>query len=117
MPNFPDHELMICTTCRGVQSACELRDKLVRHLPSAFAIQMVECMAGCGFPTTVGFQAAGKAGYLFGAIETDTEIAALAEFARQYHQSDDGWTKAGERPRPLFKKTLARLPALHKEHR
>ncbi len=110
MQDSCDHVLLICATCQGAQSCGDLQRRLNGRLPDGFTVQTVDCMAGCNAPTTVGFQAKGKAQYLFGAIETDAEIAALAEFAVQYQQSDDGWTKATERPRALFSKTLARLP-------
>ncbi len=112
MQKTPDHVLLICAICQGAQSSVEMQNRLTGALPDGFAVQTVDCMARCGVPTTVGFQAKGKAQYLFGAIETDAEIAGLVEFAAQYQQSADGWTKATERPKALFTKTLARLPRL-----
>lgn len=72
-------------------------------------------MAGCDRPATVGFQADGKASYLFGDIEGPSDLTALAEFAHQYQKSDTGWTSATDRPATLYEKTLARLPALKPE--
>lgn len=110
MQNSPDHVILICATCKGAQSATDIHSALQNRLPEGFEIRTVDCMAGCDLPTTVAFLGKEKAHYLFGGIETDPEVAALAEFAWQYRQSDDGWTKASERPRPLLTKTLARLP-------
>ncbi|MFA3916295.1 DUF1636 family protein [Ruegeria hyattellae] len=64
---------------------------------------------------SVGFQAVGKAQYLFGDIESAEDIEALAEFAQQYHDSSDGWTRATDRPETLFTKTLSRLPRIQLE--
>lgn len=72
-------------------------------------------MAGCARPTTVGFQAVGKAQYLFGGIQTSRDVEALAEFAHQYQNSADGWTNATDRPRALISKTLSRLPHIQLE--
>jgi predicted metal-binding protein len=112
MQNSPDHVILICATCKGTQSACDIDAALKNRLTDSFEIRTVDCMAGCDAPTTVAFQAKEKAQYLFGGIGTALEISALAEFAWQYYQSDDGWTNASERPRALFTKTLARLPRL-----
>ncbi len=116
MPNSPDHVILICATCQGARSSADLHDMLKGQRSEGFDIRTVDCMAACDFPATVGFQAKGKAQYLFDAIETAHEVAALAAFARQYHQSDGGWTKASDRPRPLLTKTLARLPRLEAGH-
>lgn len=115
MPETPDHFLLICETCKGPGNADALRSKLAGGLPAGFAVRTVSCMAGCERPTTVGFQAVGKAQYLFGDIQTDRDINAVAEFARQYHHSADGWTNATDRPRPLLTKTLSRMPRLNLE--
>ncbi len=115
MPETPDHFLLICSTCRGALSVGAMRNILTGKLPTGFAIRTVACMAGCAQPTTVGFQAVGKAQYLFGDIESEDDIGALAKFAQQYHDSPDGWTNASDRPGPLFTKTLSRLPGIQLE--
>jgi predicted metal-binding protein len=112
MANNPIHFLLICETCKGTDAANAIRKALTNRLPSGFTMRMVSCMAGCDRPTTVGFQAAGKAQYLFGDISSSQDVDALAQFARQFHDSSDGWTNATDRPRALFEKTLARLPRL-----
>ncbi|MBE1284155.1 MAG: DUF1636 domain-containing protein [Rhodobacteraceae bacterium] len=74
-------------------------------------------MAGCERPVTVGFQAVGKASYLFGDIDLDdpADTEALGRFAHQFLDSDTGWTRAVDRPAALYEKTLARMPALRIE--
>lgn len=112
MSGASDHCILICGTCKSAVSAQAIKDGLRGRLPEGFALRDVDCMAGCAHPRTVGFQAEGKAQYLFGPIGTEAEIAALAAFAHQYRQSADGWTRASDRPAPLLDKTLARLPAI-----
>lgn len=107
-----DHTLLICSKCRGGEAASALRASISEALPDRFAIRAVNCMAGCDFPNTVGFQAKGKATYLFGHIDGPEDVAALVEFAFQYRGSSDGWTCATDRPAALYEKTLARIPAL-----
>jgi len=115
MPDHSDHTILICSTCKGTGEAGKLRAALAQHIPSSFRLRAVDCMAGCGRPVTVGFQAPGKAQYLFGGIETDADTAALARFAHQYQASETGWTNAGARPAELYHKTLARLPRIKSE--
>ncbi|WP_170571860.1 DUF1636 family protein [Ruegeria atlantica] len=112
MLDTPDHFLLICSTCKGEDNADALCQALAAKLPSGFALRKIACMAGCAHPTTVGFQASGKAQYLFGDIETEQDIKALVEFAGQFRLSEDGWTSATDRPPQLFEKTLSRLPRL-----
>ncbi|WP_420583602.1 DUF1636 family protein [Ruegeria sp.] len=112
MPKRPDHVLLICSTCKGEDNADALRDELTGQLPDGFAIRTIACMAGCNRPTTVGFQARGKAQYLFGDIQSAQDTQALADFARQYANSTDGWTSASDRPVALFTKTLSRMPRI-----
>ncbi|MCL6282040.1 DUF1636 domain-containing protein [Ruegeria sp. 2012CJ41-6] len=115
MPQKADHFLLICTTCTAGRSAISLREALTNRLPEGFAIRSVDCMAGCDHPGTVGFQAPNKAQYLFGDIRTAQDVEALAEFADQYFQSPDGWTRATERPHLLLTKTLSRMPRITQE--
>ena len=80
-------------------------------LDGRVALADVGCMAGCGRPCSVAVQAVGKAGYLFGDIVTDEEVAAIAAFAGQHIDLEDGWCSSLQRPEALKRKTLARLPA------
>ncbi|MCI5096908.1 MAG: DUF1636 domain-containing protein [Rhodobacteraceae bacterium] len=114
MTDTTDHCILFCTTCRGPADARLLKASLAADVSRNYSLRPVDCMAGCERPATVGFQAAGKATYLFGDIETPQDIRALAQFAQQYLDSDTGWTCAGERPAALYDKTLARIPALGK---
>lgn len=115
MPESSDHFLLICETCQGSDSADALRNAFKGKLPPRFAIREVSCMAGCSQPTTVGFQAVGKAQYLFGRIKSAQDIDALVAFAHQYQNSEDGWTSATDRPPALYTKTLSRMPRIAPE--
>ncbi len=112
MPDTPDHFILVCESCTEGLPLDEICDALTGKLPRSFAIRASSCMAGCDSPRTVGFQAVGKAQYLFGGIQTADEVQALAEFAAQYRESPDGWTNATDRPQALFNKTLSRMPRI-----
>lgn len=109
-----DHTILICSKCVGAGEAAAMRRALTESMPAGYRFGAVDCMAGCDHPTTVGFQAPGKATYLFGGIESQAELSAIAAFAHQYRESETGWTSASNRPAALYKKTLARLPALNR---
>ena len=96
-------------------SAEAAQDVLDARLPDGFETRMVACMAGCERAMTVGFQAPGKAQYLFGDIQSPADLSALAEFAHQFRDSEDGWTSASTRPLALYTKTLSRMPCLPPE--
>ncbi|WP_050603872.1 DUF1636 domain-containing protein [Ruegeria sp. 6PALISEP08] len=112
MTTYPEHFVLICSTCQGRMTAEAVQTALDDRLPDGFEIRLIACMAGCERAMTVGFQATGKAQYLFGDIETANDLTALVEFATQFGDSKDGWTSASDRPPALFAKTLSRIPAM-----
>lgn len=114
-----DHRIIVCSLCRdrvtGLRSGealcADLRSRLSDASAADFAVETVDCMAGCARPLTVAFEAQGKASYLFGSIDSGTDAGALVEFARLYASLADGWCNSGQRPARLAGKTLARIPA------
>ena len=110
-----DHFVLICGTCKGPIPPHEAKEALDGQLPEGFSTRLIDCMAGCDRPMTVGLQAKGKAQYLFGDIQSPADLSALAEFAHQFRDSEDGWTSASTRPLALYTKTLSRMPCLPPE--
>ena len=119
MSNDLGHRIIVCSLCRdavtgdrsGKVLCAELQSRLSEDKAPSFAIETVDCMAGCARPLTVAFQAQGKTSYLFGSIDSGTDAGALVEFARLYASLADGWCNSGQRPARLAGKTLARIPA------
>ena len=127
----PRHRIIVCTSCKGrtpeIRPGQALIDGLRAALKSEhqaaagfdgsecrsedFEVTGVACMAGCGSPCTVAFQAEDKAFYLFGKLDPARDLNGLVEFARLYRARADGWSNSGERPASLRSKTLARIPA------
>jgi predicted metal-binding protein len=113
------HRIIVCSLCRdtvtGLRSGgdlcADLRSRLSLHPAPSFAVETIDCMAGCARPLTVAFKAEGKATYLFGSIDRGTDAGALVEFARLYASLPDGWCNSGQRPARLAGKILARIPA------
>lgn len=111
MTKDADHSILICASCKGPGAANNLRTELAERVSERFTLRAVDCMAGCDHPISVGLQGPDKVQYLFGRIETEADVKAIADFAEQYLASETGWSKASQRPRQLYDKTLARLPA------
>jgi predicted metal-binding protein len=114
------HHIHVCTACRdreaddlpGEALITALRAGLAAcGLSDAFAVLDVNCMAGCARFCTVGFQADGKAAWLFGDL-TAADAPDLISFAQLYASLPDGWCRSNERPGKLSKTALARIPAI-----
>jgi predicted metal-binding protein len=70
----------------------------------------VDCMSGCGRPSTVAFRAEGKTAYLFGDL-SDDDLPDLLTFLRLYQAAPEG-NFADARPLGgLREKAIARIPA------
>lgn len=116
------HKIFVCTSCRYKGTSCRPGFELIKKLQDAmrlatpivgddFEVSGIACMAGCDRPCTVAYRASGKATYLFGDIDPETDIEDLIAFARQYQDLTDGWCSSTVRPGKLRKTTLARIPS------
>jgi len=112
----PAYAIIVCTRCRDPLTGASAASKLLARLealeaPRGFRVETVACMAGCDRPLVVGFRATGKATYLFGDIEPDTDVEALRAFGELYLNLSDGWCSEHQRPAGLNGKIIARVPA------
>ncbi|WP_016951161.1 DUF1636 family protein [Anabaena sp. PCC 7108] len=122
------HTLFVCTTCGGKwengkrvgeSSGEKLLQQLQtlaqdREMQDKFCIQGVECMSACSHSCVIAFAAAGKSTYLFGDLPVDGSTSAILECANLYYTKADGLLPWSERPEPLKKGILAKIPALNK---
>jgi predicted metal-binding protein len=125
------HTLFVCTTCAstwqdGKRVGESGGEKLLTSLKQLhenwsyqdkFSIQPVECMSACSRPCAVSFAAFGKYTYLFGDLPVDVETLsetaiAIWDCASLYYSKPDGLLPWAERPQPLKKGILARIPPL-----
>jgi predicted metal-binding protein len=113
------HHIHVCTACRdretddlpGAALIAALRTgRAACGLSDAFPVSGINCMAGCARPCTVGFQADGKAAWLFGDV-TGADVPDVVAFAQLYAALPDGWCRSTERPGKLSQSALARIPA------
>lgn len=120
------HTLFVCTACASVwkdgkregksggQDLLEQINELHKNwdLREDFPIQEVECMSACSRSCAVSFVAAGKYTYLFGDLPVNESAAAVLQCASQYYAKPDGLLPWSERPEPLKRGILAKIPPL-----
>ncbi|MTI11370.1 DUF1636 family protein [Curvivirga aplysinae] len=106
--------ISVCSHCKSKKSEnlsqAQLVECLKAGLDNNIKIQQVKCLAACEHAISVGITDTGKASYLFGHISSNDDVRALIEFTMQYKNRLNGWTNASERPKALYKKTIARIP-------
>jgi predicted metal-binding protein len=126
----PQHTLFVCKACASVWEEGKRvgetgGQKLLQQLQSLaenwdlqdeFPIQEVECMSACSHSCVVAFAAPGKLTYIFGDLPVDKSASAVLECASQYYAKTDGMLPWSERPEPLKKGVLARIPSISVEN-
>ncbi|KAB8331244.1 DUF1636 domain-containing protein [Scytonema tolypothrichoides VB-61278] len=122
------HTLFVCTTCAstwqdgkrvGESGGEQLLHRLQElaqnwELQNNFPIQGVECMSACSHSCVIAFAAEEKLTYLFGNLPVDGSAEAILQCASQYYTKPDGSLPWSERPEPLKKGILAKIPPLNK---
>lgn len=123
------HTLFVCTTCSsvwkdgkrvGISGGEKLLQQLQQlhqdwELQRQFTIEAVECMSACDRACTISLASVGKYTYLFGDLSPDasaSEIAGVLECASKYYIHPQGLLPWKERPEPLKKGILAKIPPL-----
>ncbi|KAJ1729918.1 hypothetical protein LPJ61_003291 [Coemansia biformis] len=90
------------TESRGCPNAVKSRLRIVP----------VNCLSMCHLGNVVAMSAPGKFGYQFGAMHEDDseDMQAILQFAEDYIESAEGFTKNKTRPPRLSRNILARIP-------
>ncbi|AFY76706.1 MAG: DUF1636 domain-containing protein [Hydrococcus sp. C42_A2020_068] len=119
------HAILVCSTCASVwqdgkrvghSGGQKLLEELTQQSQnwshaSKFTIQSVECMNACNNSCVIAFTAPGKFTYLFGNLNRDSNSCnAILKCANLYFQKSDGMMPWSERPDPLKKGIIARIP-------
>lgn len=124
--SVPSHTLFVCKTCASVwqdgkrvgESGGQKLLQQLQHLAQDwnlkddFPIQEVECMSACSHSCVVAFAGSGKLTYMFGNLPVDDSASAILECASHYYAKPDGLLPWSERPEPLKKGILAKIPPL-----
>ncbi|MBF2062966.1 MAG: DUF1636 domain-containing protein [Calothrix sp. C42_A2020_038] len=123
------HTIFVCTTCaskweNGKRVGESGGEKLFRRLQAdhtnwklsqEFQIQPVQCMSACNRSCVISFASPGKNNYLFGDISselTPDQVQGIFDCAEKYYVNLEGSLPWSERPEPLKKGILARIPVV-----
>ena len=120
------HSLFVCKTCAsawqdgkrigesGGQKLLQEIQQVAQNwdLRDEFPIKEVECMSACNRSCVIAFAGQGKLTYLFGDLPIEGCAEAVLECASKYYSHPDGLLPWSERPEPLEKGILARIPSL-----
>lgn len=126
------HTMFVCTTCAskweggkrvGVSGGEKLLMKLQEiysdwELQSEFTITPVECMSACDRSCVISMAASNKYTYLFGDLSSELSESALLgvlECASKYYAHPQGLLPWAERPEPLKKGILAKIPPISRQ--
>lgn len=112
--------LLVCTTCAatwvdGKITGTPKGEQLLQTLQAApaaaaFDIQPVACMSACSQACVVTLREPHKPTYIFGNLDP-SDAAAVLECMQMYCAKDTGVLGWAERPEPLKRGIVARLPA------
>ena len=117
--------LSICTRCRdgreaeysdvrgGARLAKSILMKMQSRFDISFDLRGIACMSQCKRPCIAAICATGRFTYMFGDLdpENPTSIDALLDFPSLYLKAPEGFLERKERPKPLQKSILARIPS------
>ncbi|KAJ2708325.1 hypothetical protein H4R19_004806 [Coemansia spiralis] len=102
--------------CRGAAPHSHDDRAAPRGCPNAVKSRLrivpVNCLSMCHLGNVIAMSGPGKFGYQFGAMhENDSEdMQAILQFAEDYIESPEGFTKNKTRPPQLSRNILARIP-------
>lgn len=123
--NLDITRIYVCTTCRSAEEPPEPREQragarlftaLQARAETGVRIIPVECLSVCKKPCTVSFAAPGKWTYIYGDLSADTSAETILIGAALYAQAPDGLIPWKQRPDPLKKGVVARIPPLDAVH-
>jgi predicted metal-binding protein len=113
--------LSVCVNCRadgdtpeakaGAAFFTALKDAAA-VAGSPVQVRPVQCLSVCKRPCTVALSSTGRYTYMFGDLASEAGIAALLEGAKTYAELEHGYMLWRERPEPLRRGILARIPPL-----
>lgn len=111
--------LSVCTSCRAADGAAgspgdvllaALRAAQAEGVDPAILVRPVQCLSVCQRPCTVALSGPERYTYVFGDLDPDRDAAALLDCARTYAATEHGYLLWRERPEPLRRGIVARLP-------
>jgi predicted metal-binding protein len=111
----------VCVTCRhseaeGKRPGALLHEALGSELAARgildIVAQPVECLSVCKRPCTIAFAGVGKWTYVIGDLNAADHVADIITGAERYHASANGIVPWRERPVPVRRGVVARVPPI-----
>ncbi len=116
----PQAVISVCTSCRSAVDGdtASPGDVLLAALRAAaaadgtgpIAIRPVQCLSVCKRPCTAALSGPDRYTYVFGDLDPAAAAAPLLECARLFVEAEHGYLLWRERPEPLRRGILARIP-------
>ena len=114
----PPAVISVCTSCRPAEGEGSPGETLLAALlglqaerPAAdVVVRPVQCLSVCKRPCTAALSGADRYTYVFGDLHPEDGAAALLDCARLYREAEHGYLLWRERPEPLRRGILARIP-------
>jgi predicted metal-binding protein len=113
--------LSVCVNCRaegdtddakaGAGFFAALRDAAAAA-DAPISVRPVQCLSVCKRPCTVALSSPGRYTYMFGDLASEAGITALLDGAKTYAELAHGYMLWRERPEPLRRGIIARIPPL-----
>ncbi|MBR1217464.1 DUF1636 domain-containing protein [Bradyrhizobium sp. U87765 SZCCT0131] len=112
-----DVVVSVCTTCRAGDATSTVGPTLLGALREAFAadgeparVRAVQCLSVCKRPVTVAVSGPDRYTFLFGDLDLERGVPALASFVSAYRTANYGLVPWRARAEVLRKGTVARIP-------
>ena len=110
--------IFVCITCRRSSDpddfprpgASLAAATLEAARGTAIAVHRVRCLANCDRGLSAALKRDGGWSYVFGNLHAETDAPALVEGARLFARSSDGLMPWRDRPAPLKRGLIARVP-------
>ena len=107
----------VCTTCRAEGSDEKPGERLLARLreradPTILVVRAVQCLSVCKRPCTAALAGPDRYTYVFGDLDPETGAEALLAGAATYAAAEHGYMPWRERPEPLRRGIVARIPPL-----
>lgn len=111
--------ISVCISCRSADGAegspgdvllSELRVAQAAGADPDIVVRPVQCLSVCKRPCTVALSGPDRYTYIFGDLDPARDAGSLMDCARTYLATEHGYLLWRERPEPLRRGVVARLP-------
>lgn len=119
--NGPPTTIFVCVNCCGEASTAKrpgaalyeaVAAELATNSRADLVVQPVECLSVCKRPCTIAYTAENKWTYVVGDLDAVTNVGDIVTGAMRHAESANGIVPWRERPIPIRRGVVARVPPL-----